>query len=51
MTEDPLERIARQESEKKNTGLKTTTWVLAAIALVLAGSLLAAASRSCSLAE
>ena len=40
MTEDPLERIARQESEKKNTGLKTTTWVLAAIALVLAGSLL-----------
>ena len=40
MTEDPLERIARQESEKKNTGLKTTTWVLAAIALVLAGTLL-----------
>ncbi|MBR1893799.1 MAG: hypothetical protein IJ823_00925, partial [Bacteroidales bacterium] len=40
MTEDPLERIARQESEKKNSGLKTTTWVLAAIALVLAGTLL-----------
>ena len=40
MTEDPLERIARQEKEKKNTGLKATTWILAVIALALAGTLM-----------
>ena len=40
MTEDPLERIARQESEKKNSGLKKTTWILAAVALALAGTLM-----------
>lgn len=35
--EDPLERIARQEAEKRdNGGLKTTMWILAAVAAVLA---------------
>ena len=38
--EDPLERIAREEAERKeNGGLKGTIWVLVVIALVLAGLL------------
>ena len=41
MAEDPLERIEREEREKKNrnTGLKTATIVLAAAAALLAGAL------------
>ena len=41
MTEDPLERIEREEREKKNRngGLKTATIVLAAAALALAAAL------------
>ena len=41
MTEDPLERIEREEREKKNRngGLKTATIVLAVAALALAGAL------------
>ena len=41
MTEDPLERIEREEREKKNRngGLKTATVVLAVAALALAGCL------------
>ncbi|MBO4426960.1 MAG: hypothetical protein J5771_00545 [Bacteroidales bacterium] len=38
--EDPLERIAREEAERKeNGGLKGTVWVLVIIALALAGVL------------
>lgn len=38
--EDPLERIARQEAEKKNGGgLKTTMWALVVIAAALAAAL------------
>ena len=41
MTEDPLERIEREEREKKNRngGLKTATIILAVAALALAGGL------------
>ena len=41
MTEDPLERIEREEREKKsrNNGLKTTTIILAVVAAALAGAL------------
>ena len=41
MTEDPLERIEREERERKerNSGLKTTTIILAVAAAVLAGAL------------
>ena len=41
MTEDPLERIEREERERKerNGGLKTTTIILAVVALALAGTL------------
>ena len=41
MTEDPLERLDREERERKqkNTGLRTTTFVLLAIAVALAGAL------------
>ena len=41
MTEDPLERIEREEREKKNRngGLKTATVILAVAALALAGCL------------
>ncbi len=41
MTEDPLERIEREEREKKerNNGLKTTTIVLALVAVALGGAL------------
>ena len=41
MTEDPLERIEREEREKKNRngGLKTATIILAVAALALAGTL------------
>ena len=41
MAEDPLERIEREEREKKNrnTGLKTATIVLSAAAALLAGAL------------
>ena len=41
MTEDPLERLDREERERKqkNSGLKTATFVLLAIALALAGAL------------
>ena len=41
MTEDPLERIEREEREKKNRngGLKTTTIILAVAALALGGAL------------
>jgi uncharacterized phage infection (PIP) family protein YhgE len=41
MTEDPLERIEREEREKKNRngGLKTATIILAALALALAAGL------------
>ena len=41
MTEDPLERIEREEREKKNRngGLKTATIILAVAALALAGAL------------
>ena len=41
MTEDPLERIEREEREKKNRngGLKTATIILAVAALALAGVL------------
>ena len=37
MTEDPLERLDREERERKqkNTGLRTTTFVLLAIAVAL----------------
>ena len=36
MAEDPLERIAREEKEKKSSGLKTTTIILGVVAAVLA---------------
>lgn len=36
MAEDPLERIAREEQENKNKGLKTVTYALAAVAAALA---------------
>jgi len=36
MKEDPLERIEREEREKKNNGLKTTMYLLAAVAAILA---------------
>jgi len=39
MAEDPLERIEREEREKKNQGLKNLTWILVVIALVLAVAL------------
>ena len=41
MTEDPLERIEREEREKKerNNGLKTTTVILALVAVALGGAL------------
>ena len=41
MTEDPLERIEREEREKKNRngGLKTATIILAVAALALGGAL------------
>ena len=41
MTEDPLERIERQEREKKNRngGLKTAAIILAVVALALGGAL------------
>ena len=41
MAEDPLERIEREEREKKqrNGGLKTVMWVLVAVAAVLAAAL------------
>ena len=41
MTEDPLERIEREERERKerNSGLKSTTIILAVVALALAGAL------------
>ena len=38
--EDPIERIERERAEKKdNKGLRTTMWVLVALAVVLAGTL------------
>lgn len=38
--EDPLERIARKEAEKKNNGgLKTTMYIMIAVAVVLAAAL------------
>ena len=40
MAEDPLERIEREERERKaNGGLKTTLWILIAVAVALAGVL------------
>ena len=39
MKEDPLERIEREEKEKKNNGLKTVMYALAAVAVLLAGAL------------
>ena len=40
MKEDPLERLEREEREKKNNGgLKTVMYVLAAVALLLAAAL------------
>lgn len=39
MTEDPLERIAREESEKKNGGLKKAIYILSAVCAVLLGIL------------
>ena len=41
MAEDPLERIEREEREKKqrNGGLKTLMWVLVAVAAILAAAL------------
>lgn len=41
MSEDPLERIEREEREKKqnNGGLKTAMWVLVAVAALLAAAL------------
>ena len=40
MAEDPLERIEREERERKaNGGLKATLWILIVIALALAGVL------------
>ena len=39
MAEDPLERIEREEREKKNNGLKSTMYVLAAVAALLAAAL------------
>ena len=40
MAEDPLERIERQERERKaNSGLRATLWILVVIALALAGVL------------
>lgn len=37
--EDPLERIAREEAAKKNNTPKMIMWVLAAVAVALAGAL------------
>ncbi len=37
MAEDPLERIAREEKEKKNNNLKTAVYVLSAVVVVLLG--------------
>lgn len=39
MKEDPLERIAREEMNKKDGGLKTVMYVLAAVAVLLAAAL------------
>ena len=39
MKEDPLERLEREEREKKNGGLKTVMYALAAVAVLLAGAL------------
>lgn len=35
MTEDPLERIAREKEEKQNSSLKTVTYILAAVCALL----------------
>ena len=39
MKEDPLERLEREEREKKNGGLKTVMYALAAVAVLLAAAL------------
>ena len=39
MKEDPLERLEREEREKKNGGLKGVMYALAAVAVLLAGAL------------
>lgn len=39
MKEDPLERLEREEREKKNGGLKSVMYALAAVAVLLAGAL------------
>ena len=39
MKEDPLERLEREEREKKNGGLKSVRYALAAVAVLLAGAL------------
>ncbi|MBQ3881233.1 MAG: hypothetical protein IJL91_00640 [Bacteroidales bacterium] len=39
MTEDPLERIEREEKQKKNQNLKAAVWVLGAICAALIGIL------------
>jgi len=39
MKEDPLERLEREEREKKNGGLKAVMYALAAVAVLLAGAL------------
>lgn len=39
MKEDPLERLEREEREKKNDGLKSVMYALAAVAVLLAGAL------------
>ena len=48
MTEDPLERIEREEREKKNRngGLKTATIILAVAALALGGALAYLSTKS-----
>ena len=39
MKEDPLERLEREEREKRNGGLKSVMYALAAVAVLLAGAL------------
>ena len=39
MKEDPLERLEREEREKKNGGLKSVMYALATVAVLLAGAL------------
>lgn len=39
MKEDPLERLAREEREKSNNGLKTTMYALIGVAVLLAAAL------------